>query len=403
MVAELRVGIVGLGAASRQVVPGFGQAEGVRFTAACDIRPEAVQQFTEHFGVEGFTSVEEMCQHAEMDVLYVATPNALHAPHTIVAAEHGKHVICEKPMAITMDEANRMVEAVEKNGVRYVQGHSKIYRPPIHKMGEVIASGRLGRVIQINTWNYNDWLRRPWEAASFDPQRGGGIVYRQGPHQMDIVRYLAGGVIRSLRGTAGRWNPYFDVEGDYSAFLDFEDGVTALLAFNGYGHLDIAELTWGLGEGGNQASEEKLYGPRRKQTAPATPEEVYSRPAYGLAGLAERGGGGAPRFQDFFGLTVVSCERGDIRQSPNGLYVYTEDGREEVAIDAKDNYRGSAELRELQESMEQNRPVFPGADWGRASLEACIAIIQSSRERREVPLQYQCPSPIRVHATEAAT
>src|SRR5579871_2165358 len=240
MAGELRIGLAGLGAAARQVMPGFETVDGVKFTAVADVRADETARWKERFGVDTFSSVEDLCRYGDVDAVYIATPNHVHAEHTIIAAEHGKHVICEKPMAITMEESHRMVDVVERTGVKYIQGHSKIYRPSIRRMGEVIASGRLGRVIQINTWNYNDWLRRPWPEWSLQEEHGGGVVYRQGPHQMDIVRYLGGGVIRSIRATAGRWNPHFDIEGNFSAFLDFEDGAAGLVSFNGYGNFDVA-------------------------------------------------------------------------------------------------------------------------------------------------------------------
>jgi phthalate 4,5-cis-dihydrodiol dehydrogenase len=390
-VGEVRVGVVGLGIAIRQVLHCFFEVEGVRLTAVADVRPEALEQFRARFGVQTFSDPRAMCEQGDVDAVWVATPNHLHAEHTILAAEHGKHVICEKPMAVTLDEAHRMVEVVERNGVKYVQGHSRIYRPYLRKMGEIIASGRLGRVIQVNSWMYNDWLRRPVMAAEVDERHGGGVVYRQGPHQMDVVRYLAGGLIRSVRASAGRWQPAFDIEGNYSAFLDFEDGATALVSFNGYGHLEIAELTWNVGEGGWPVSEQRLWGARPRPTGPVNAAEKYASPDYGIDALEQRLSKAAP-YQDFFGLTVVSCERGDIRQSPDGLYVYTEDGREEIPLSPRALRAG--ELQELVSSIQEERPPFPDARWGRASLEACLAILQSSRERREVMLAYQVPSPV---------
>lgn len=295
-----------------------------------------------------------------------------------------------------------MVETVERCGVRYVQGHSKIYQPAIRAMGEIVANGRLGRVIQINTWNYNAWMRSPRrDAAALDPKRGGGVVFRQGPHQMDTVRYLGGGLVRSVRGVTGRWYPYFDVEGNYSAFLDFESGAGALLSFNAYGYFNGAELTWGRGEGGQRIPDAELYGPRRTPTAPVPTEEFYRMAQFSMEALEHQ-----VRQQDddqpdgFFGITLVSCERGDIRQSERGLYVYTDRGREEASYPLGVTFRG-AELQELKASIEGNRPVFPGAGWGRATLEACLAIMESSRERREVYLQYQTPSAIRA-ATPAS-
>ncbi len=387
----LRVGIAGLGIATRQILPGFDVVQGARLAAVADVRVEELRKFKQQYAeVETFAGVADMCRQAEIDAVWVATPNHLHAEHTMIAAEHGKHVICEKPMAVTLAEADQMIAAIERNGVKYVQGHSKIFRLPIRKMGEVIRSGRLGRVIQINTWMYNDWLRRPVTASEVDERHGGGVVYRQGPHQMDIVRYLGGGMVRSVRAATGRWwNPPYDIEGNYSAFLDFEDGATALVSFNGYGHLDVAELTWNIGEGGQVHSERQLWGPRPRPTGTLSPEEKYALPQYSATALTKS------RYekrdaQDFFGLTIVSCERGDIRQSSNGLYVYTENGREEIEVPNKVR---SGELQELVDAVAQGRQGFPDARWGKATLETIMAIFQSSRERREILLSAQVPVP----------
>jgi phthalate 4,5-cis-dihydrodiol dehydrogenase len=81
------------------------------------------------------------------------------------------------------------------------------------------------------------------------------------------------------------------------------------------------------------------------------------------------------------------------------LYVYTEEGREEIAVEADVDTRGAAELRELTAALDERRPVFPNHLWGRASLEACVAMIQSSRENRELTLQFQVPSPVRTIVT----
>ena len=118
----VRVGIVGIGIAARQVLGSIEQTEGAELTAVCDLRADEVERFTKRYGVEGFTKIEEMCKNAPVDAVWVATPNNFHAQHTVLAADHGKHVICEKPMAISIDEADGMVAAIERNGVKYVQG-----------------------------------------------------------------------------------------------------------------------------------------------------------------------------------------------------------------------------------------------------------------------------------------
>ena len=89
----------------------------------------------------------------------------------------------------------------------------------------------------------------------------------------------------------------------------------------------------------------------------------------------------------FFGLTIVSCERGAIRQSPDGLYVYTDAGCEEVTLPS--DVGRSAELIELRNSIAEKRPVFPDGRWGRATLEVCLAIRELSQQRQVVELQRQ--------------
>src|SRR5437016_5297869 len=253
----LRVGMAGLGAGARQVLPSFKRVPGVQLAAVADIREEARAEFRAR-GVTAFDSVEAMCRSDEVDAVWVATPNLLHMEHTVMAAECGKHVICEKPMALNLDQAQAMMDAVERNGVKYVQGHSKIYNPPVRKMREVVSSGQLGRLIQLNTWNYRNWLNQPRLATEVDTATGGGVVYRQGPHQTDVIRCIGGGMVKTVRAISGRWNPHFDTEGNYSAFLEFEDGTPALMSMNGYAHFNVVELTWGIGEGGQATPEDEL-------------------------------------------------------------------------------------------------------------------------------------------------
>jgi phthalate 4,5-cis-dihydrodiol dehydrogenase len=385
--------MAGLGAASRQILPHIAQLPEMELAAGADVRPDALANFESRYGGKVFASVEAMCASGEIDAVWIATPNLFHAEHTVTAARHGKHIIVEKPMAVTLAEADRMIEAADRHGVKLVQGHSKIYGPAIRKMREIIASGRLGTLIQINSWNFNDWLQRPRLASEVDTEAGGGVCFRQGPHQIDIVRYVGGGLVRSVRAATGRADPNFATEGDYTTFLEFEGGARATAAFNGYGFFDIAELTWGIGEGGKRIRETDRM-PRRRLAGVVDPHTKYSNPrTTEEQAVRERAD------QSFFGLTIVACEGGVIRQSPAGLYVYSQAGREEVAC-LPDEGR-SAELRELYAAVTQDRPAFPDGRWGKATLEVCLAMLQSSHEHREVTLAHQTPTVDREEAREA--
>lgn len=384
-VFQLRVGIAGLGVAASQVLPAFRRENSPYVLAGgADIRAEVREAFGRRFGCPTFASVEAMCRSDAVNAVWISTPNTLHAEHVVTAARHGKHVICEKPMAVTLAECDRMIRAVEDNGVKFLQGHSKIYGAPIRAMEEIVRSGRLGRVVQIQAFNFNDWLQRPRLAPELDTRKGGGLVYRQGPHLIDIVRFLGGGLVKTVRAVTGRADRNFNTEGHFSALLEFENGAAAVAAMNGYGYFDVTELTWGIGEGGYSQAGKRVFPRKPRLTGPADPEKKSTA-------ASERQEFSGERKQPFFGLTVIACERGVIRQSPDGVYVYTEDGREEIPCQGA---RGrEAELAELASAIAEKRDCFPDGRWGKATLEVCLAMMASSKDGRSRAMHHQVAAP----------
>jgi phthalate 4,5-cis-dihydrodiol dehydrogenase len=154
------------------VLPFFDSIAEVELVAACDIRPEALDALRAgRPDVRCFGSVAELCGDASVDAVWVATPNEFHAEHTILAARAGKHVILEKPMALSLEQADLMVDEVERSGVQLLM-HSHAHDAPIQKTREIIARGRLGRLIGVHTWSYKGWLRSPRLAAELDTARG---------------------------------------------------------------------------------------------------------------------------------------------------------------------------------------------------------------------------------------
>lgn len=378
----MRFGIAGLGNAGFQVLPYFEKVSGVELAAVADTRKAALDSLTAQYKVvRTFESVEELCQCQEVDAVWIATPNEFHAEHAVMASSHGKHIICEKPMAVTLQECDRMIEASEKNKVTLLL-HSKANDPPVAKIREIVSSGRLGRLIQINTWNYKGWLRSARLPAEVDTSKGGGVVFRQGSHQVDIVRRIGGSRVTKVRGITGKWNRHFDTEGNFTALLEFEDGTPATLVFNGYGFFDMTEMTWGIGEGGTKASRQDVG--ENVPTGPVDPSVRYAMPR--RSQMRKRG---KEVFQPFFGLTLVSCEGGDIRQSPEGLFVYSEKGRQEIPCEPYLD-RGT-ELVNLLNAVHRGARVPTDGKWGKATLEILLAILQSSKEGREIILSHQTP------------
>jgi phthalate 4,5-cis-dihydrodiol dehydrogenase len=380
---RISLGIAGLGNAGHAVWRDLDKVAGVELVAVADVRGQALETVQRENGtIRTYEGVAEMCGSGKIDAVWIATPTEFHAEHVIVALERGKHVICEKPMALSLDDCDRMIEAAEKKRLILLM-HSKALDPPIVQMREVIASGELGRVIQINTWSYKGWLKSARLASEVDTSKGGGVLFRQGPHQVDIVRALCERKVRSVRATAGKWHPRFDTEGNFTAMLEFEDDTPATLVFNGYGFFDTTELTWGIGEGGYQVS--------RQENSPANsqmPVDASVRYSMPLRAEARRRVG--ERKQPIYGLTVVSCEKGDMRQSPDGVYLYTGDGCRQIPCPAFLD-RGEA-LSRLVEAVNGNRPVLTDGRWGKSTLEVLLAILQSSREGREITLAHQARS-----------
>jgi phthalate 4,5-cis-dihydrodiol dehydrogenase len=251
-------------------------------------------------------------------------------------------------------------------------------------MREVIESGEIGPLRAINGWNFSDWYYRPRHADELDPAKGGGVALRQGSHHVDMVRYLAGGLGVSVRATTGDWDPNRPGEGSYQAFLEFASGEVATLAYSGYDHFSTTELTFDIGEGGNEASAD--HGRARSELARLGPDG--ERKAKADAGSRQRELLAVGRHHPFFGLLVVSCTDGDMRVAPNGIRIY---GNDEIRdIDLSHEPRGrTAMLDELVAVVRgESEPVHDGA-WGRSNLEVCLAITESSRTRSTVMLSRQ--------------
>lgn len=385
---SIKIGLVGLGTGGRSLPLAVSKTTGFEFVAGADLREKARAQYAAEFAIQTFDSVEAMCAMKDLDAVYVATPNPFHAPHAIAALERGKHVMVEKPMALTLEDCDRMIAAAEKNHVKLMVAHTRSFNEPIRKMREVISAGQLGRVTQVHTLRYSPWLLRPREPVEIDTALGGGVCYRQAPHQVDIARLLAGGVAQSVRALAGRWSVENPTEGNYSALIEFAGGVSATLIYDGYGYFDDRELIEGDIFGAAQAF---AAGPRLRQArAEGKLDKDTSRS--GVAFDIERGDSAARRpRQPFFGLTLVSCERGALRQSSEGVFVYDEKGRSELACT---DWQGPlrVELGDFHKAVTENQPVSHDGHWGKATLEVCLAILQSSRDGLEQKLRHQVAS-----------
>jgi phthalate 4,5-cis-dihydrodiol dehydrogenase len=409
----LGLGFIGIGQAVSRMFSARDEFGSVpfRIAGAADLREHARERFSREFDCSTFATAEELCRSKDVDVVYVATPHDLHCKHAILAARHGKHVIVEKPMALTIADCDAMIEAADAAGVKLLAGHTHSFDAPIQKMWETICSGTIGDVVSINTWNFNEFNHRPWPTIEIAPTHG--PVLRQGPHQVDIVRQLGGGMVRTVRAQT-IFDPARGLEGGWQGFLEFENGMAATFCYDARGFFDTAELFWWIGEGGTNRPADTNAMMRRnlREISSHGPEDRERI----LESQKEQGRYGAtfvdPQLQNklrgyhtpekathqpFFGLTVVNCERGAMRQSPDGLLVYDDEGVREVPVDRSAGGR-VAELNDLYAGIVDGRPIFHDGRWGRATLEVCLAILESARTRREIDMHLQVPMPREISA-----
>jgi phthalate 4,5-cis-dihydrodiol dehydrogenase len=395
----IRFGIVGLGLAGAQALPALAARPFIKLTAAADVRPEALDKFERDFGGETYHSVEELAASPNVDAVHIATPHNLHVQHTLAAVERGKHVVLEKPMALSLEDCDRMIEAAERNKVFLVVDRgSHGFDPPVHKVREIVRSGELGRLGMVNNWQYTSSIYRARTPAELDdPPPVGGIFFRQAPHQIDLVRLIGGGMVRSVRAMTGVWDPERRAVGAFLAYLDFEDGAVASITYSGYDHFDSEQFHDWIGTYGTR-QRTNAHGRARRSLRAALEqqEETALKAASGFGGSArEEATAVAEEESDLhahWGVTVVSCERGDLMPTPQGVTVYDDEGKRELAMPVGIGLSGYA-FDDLYDAVVLGKPLVRDGRWGKATLEVALAIVESARERREVMLKHQCPTP----------
>lgn len=388
---RLRLGIAGLGRAFTLMLPTLAAHPHVELVAAADPRAEARVRFAHEHGANVYSDVAALCADPAVEAVYLATPHEHHAAHAIAAASHGKHVLVEKPMAVTLEGAEAMIAAAQAAGVHLVVGHSHSFDAPIQRARAIVAGGTLGRLRMITAMNFTDFLYRPRRPEELDTARGGGVVFSQAAHQVDIVRLLAGGLARTVRTLTGSWDAARPTEGAYAALLTFADGTFASLTYSGYGHFDTDEFCGWVGETGGTKDPEG-HGTARRALAHAADAaaEAAAKSARNYGGKGHVAPA-QPPWHEHFGLVVASCERGDVRPTPQGVMVYGDERREFIALD-KPPVPRAAVIDELCAAVFEGRAPLHDGRWGRATLEVCLAMLRSAREGGEVALVHQVPA-----------
>ena len=387
---KIRFGICGLGFAGSVLMgPDLKAHPNVELVGACDPSEETRTRFCGDYQIPAFATLAELLDTAKPDAVYIASPHQFHADHVIEAARRGIHVIVEKPLTINIEDAERMVEAVEKAGIHLVVGPSRGNDPVVKTMRNIVLSGEVGKVAMVNCFNYTDFLYRPRRPEELDTSKGGGIIFNQMPHAIDSVKAISNEKVIAVRAVTGRLDPARPTEGMCAAFLTLSNGVAATVVYSGYDHFDSDELQFWIGEVGNPKTAN--HGASRKVLKELKGSERDLRvQRYGYGGPVAQGlaAGQANRKQSHFGVMIATCEHADLRPSPDGVLVYGDEGVREVpaVVTQGSNRLSDTTIDELHDAIVGREPVLRNARWGMDTVRVCLAILESSRTGQQVEI-----------------
>ena len=231
--SEIRIALVGCGRISKNHFDAIRKVDGLRLTAVSDAVEERARAAGEEHGVPWFTNYADMLRAAECDVVTIATPSGMHSAQGIAAAKVGKHVITEKPMAITLEQADALVAATDAANVRLFVVKQNRLNPSVQLLKRAVDKGRFGRIYLANTtvrW------QRPQEYYDSAPWRGtwefdGGAFLNQASHYVDLLQWLMGPVESVIAKTATQARR-IEAEDSGAAVLKFRNGALGVIEVN---------------------------------------------------------------------------------------------------------------------------------------------------------------------------
>ncbi len=265
----VRIGIIGCGGiANGKHLPSLSQLEEVELVAFCDIIKERAETAKLKYGTANaqvFEDYKEMLAKVDLDVVHVLTPNNMHSEITVAALEADNHVMCEKPMAKTSEQARAMIEAAKRTGKKLTIGYQNRFRTDSLYLHEICQEGELGEIYSAKAHAIRRRAVPTWGVFLDEEAQGGGPLIDIGTHALDLTlwmmnnykpKYVVGKTYRELAETknaANAWGPWdpekFSVEDSAFGFIVMENGATIYL-----------ESSWALNSLDVKEAKTSLYG-----------------------------------------------------------------------------------------------------------------------------------------------
>ena len=232
MAHELRFGLIGVGAVAPRHVTAIRETPGASLVAVCSRNEQKLKAFAqEHAGVAWCTDYRDILRRSDINAVAVTLPHHLHEPVALEAAAAGKHILMEKPLAITVEECDRMIAACAKAGVTLATCFQGRYEALAQKLSAELQAGKLGRLLIASLsvkWYRDDayYQSVPWRGKL--ATEGGGVLINQASHGLDMLLWLAGPV-ESVTAQMGTVNHQIEVEDVVHALLRFRSGALGVI------------------------------------------------------------------------------------------------------------------------------------------------------------------------------
>lgn len=281
VVEPLRLGVVGLGVMGAGHLEKERGLEEVRFVGVADVKPEVCARVSAQYDLPAYPSAEALIDSGRCEAVLVATPHPFHCPVAEYAASRGLHVLSEKPIAVTVGEADRMIDACRRAGVLLGVMFQQRTMPLYRKAKELLEGGVIGRVYRASLvasawyrtqayYDSGDW-RGTWKGE------GGGVIMNQAPHSLDLFVWLGGRPVEITASVETRWHR-IEVEDTISALLKYGEGksgyfYTTTSEWPGQNRFEFA------GERGKLVVDDDRI--RLYRMAKSLPEEIFSGPMWG--------------------------------------------------------------------------------------------------------------------------
>lgn len=381
----IRLGVVGLGRGLMLSLPSLLADPRVQLVAGAAPRQESRTAFHEMTGGRTYKAYADLCADPDVEAIYVATPHQLHAEMTIDAAKAGKHVLVDKPLTIGEADGLAMIDACDQAGVHLIVGPCHSFDAPIQMAYRILTSGEFGAVRAIIAMNFTDFMYRPRRPEELKTEAGGGVLFSQGAHQIDIVRLLAGGVVSEVYASTGRWDMDRPTESAFHAMLRFQSGVTAQCTYSGYAHFDSDLWQDQINEIGMPKSDADYGRARRALSGLDQAAEIAAKRTRTLGQATVPPV--APH-HEHFGPLIVQLDRADLRVTPRGIHVYG-DFATEFRSTPMDTGPRSTVVTALYDAVRTGVAPIQTGRWGLATLAVCHAILESADSARPVQPRYQ--------------